>query len=114
MPALSFHGHPSVSAISSVVYIVSWNSSLFESEQGVHITEVIPLKYTWLMIKVVSCGNSAKTNMSVAIELLNVKGKGGKDKETLKGTELVKVCCKSIWGPKASAVPMQFEKVKGN
>lgn len=38
MPALSFHGHPSVSAISSVVYIVSWNSSLFESEQGVHIT----------------------------------------------------------------------------
>lgn len=32
------------------------------------------------MIKVVSCGNLAKTNMLVAIELLNVKGKGGKDK----------------------------------
>lgn len=49
----------------------------FKSEQSVHITEVVPLKYTWLLMKVVFCENSEKASLSVAIEFLKVKGKGG-------------------------------------
>lgn len=42
------------------------------------------------------------------------KKKRGTGKGGWKGTELVEVCCKSVWGPEASAVPLQFAEVEGN
>lgn len=65
LPALSFHGHsyPLVLANSNATHIISWNSSLYESEQSVHVTEVVPLEYTCLMMKVVFCESLAECSM---------------------------------------------------
>lgn len=45
MPVLSFpeHSYTLVSASSNIVYIGSWNSALSESEQSVHIIEMLLL-----------------------------------------------------------------------
>lgn len=43
-----------------------------------HVTEVVPPNYTWIMIKVIFCENSAKMSVMVTTELLERKGTGGR------------------------------------
>lgn len=49
MPVPTFRGH---SYLLVIVHVIPWNSSFPESDQNVHIIEVIPLMYTWLKLTV--------------------------------------------------------------
>lgn len=111
MPAFSVHGHfhPPVLANSNIVHIVSWNSSLLQSEQSVLITEEVLIKYACLMMQAVFHENSAKTNTSVVMWVT-----AGKRKRSIKGDRISHDVTQVRMGSTASVAAIHFEKGKDN